>query len=159
VVGQARRPGRRRAAGVHAGLQGAVQRRVQADPLSGQQLAVDRLGDQRMAEDIAVAIRLGEQHLVVDCLAQAVQQPRLAHTGDRGKHRLGDARAGRGDDAEDTLGAAAKAHDPGQEHLLEARRQRSRPMPATPTSAPRPRFPPVHRSNPTDFLARIPAPP
>jgi len=95
---------------------------VQADPLAGEQLAVDRLGDQRMAEDIAGAAGLGQQHLLVDRLAQAAEQLRLAHTGDHGKHRLGDARAGRGDHAEHLLSSAAQPHHPGEQHLLQARR-------------------------------------
>ncbi len=76
-----------------------------------------------MAEDVAATIRLGEQHVVVDGLAEAVEQLRLLHAGDRGQHRLGDARAGRGGDTEDPLGAAAEPHDPGQQHLLEACRE------------------------------------
>ena len=59
VVGQARRLGRPWAVGLGAGVQGACQCRVQADPLAGEELAVDRLGDQRMAEVVAVAIGLG----------------------------------------------------------------------------------------------------
>jgi hypothetical protein len=39
---------------------------MEADPLAGKQLAIDRLGDQGMAEDVAVTARLGEEHLPVD---------------------------------------------------------------------------------------------
>jgi hypothetical protein len=126
VVGQARRPGRRRPFRFDAGLEDTGQGRVQTDPLAGQQVAVDRLCQQRMAEPVAVAARLGQQHLLVDRLAQAVQQRRLAHAGDHCQHRPGDARAGRGGHAEDLLGAAAEPHHPGKQHLLEAGRQRVR---------------------------------
>jgi hypothetical protein len=56
---------------------------VQADPLRREQLAVDRLGDQGVAEDVAVAARLGEEHLLVDRLPQPIQQLGLGHAGDR----------------------------------------------------------------------------
>ena len=74
VVGQPRRPARRSVPGLQAGLQGAGQRGVQPDPLASQQLPVDRLGHQRMAEHIALAAGLGQQQLLVDRLAQALQQ-------------------------------------------------------------------------------------
>ncbi len=126
VVGQTRRPGRPRDSRTGAGLKRASQRGVQAHPLAGEQLTADRLGEQRMAEEVAIATRLGQQQLPVDRLAQAVQQRRLAHAGDRGQQQLGDAPAGRGGDAEHLLGAAAKPHHPGEQHLPQAGRQRAR---------------------------------
>ncbi len=126
VVGDARRPRRRSVPRLEAGFQGTGQRGMQVNPLAGEQLAVDRLGDQRVAEDVALAIRLGEQHLLVDRLTQALEQLRLAHAGDRGQHRLGGARTGRGSDTEHQLGARAEPYHPGEQHLLEAGRQRAR---------------------------------
>jgi hypothetical protein len=73
VVGQPRRPCRRRSCGSGSGLEDASQRGVQADPLPGEHLAVDRLGDQHMPEGVTVTGWLGEQHLVIDRLAQAVK--------------------------------------------------------------------------------------
>jgi hypothetical protein len=80
--------------GLQAGLQGNGQRGVQADPLAGQQLAVDRLGPQGMAEHVPGAARLGQQQLLVDRRVQALQQLLVVDAGDRGQRRLGDARAG-----------------------------------------------------------------
>jgi hypothetical protein len=95
---------------------------MQPHPLASQQLAVDRLGDQQMAEHVTVAAGLGQQHLLVDRLPQALQQHRLLHAGDRGQQRLGDPRAGRSSHPQQLLGAVAKPHHPGQQHLLEAGR-------------------------------------
>ena len=99
---------------------------METNPLAGQQVAIDRLGDQGMAEDVAVTARLGDEHLPVDRLAQAVEQLHLVHGGDRGQHRLGDAGTGRGGDREHLLGAPTEPHHPGEQDLLEAGGQRGR---------------------------------
>jgi hypothetical protein len=123
VVGQACRPARRSIPSLQAGFQGTGKGRMQNDPLAGQQLRVDRLGQQRVAEQVAGATRLGQQHLLVDRLAQRLRQLLVVHAGDRRQQRLRHARAGRSSDAEQLLGVAAKPHHPGQEYLLQAWRQ------------------------------------
>jgi hypothetical protein len=47
---------------------------MQPDPFAGQQLPIDRLGEQRMAKQVAATSGLGNQQLLVDRLPQAVQQ-------------------------------------------------------------------------------------
>jgi hypothetical protein len=68
VVGEPRRPACRRAFSLDTGFQGGGQGGVQPDPLAGQQLGVDRLGEQRVAEQVAVAGGVGPQQLLVDRL-------------------------------------------------------------------------------------------
>jgi hypothetical protein len=124
---QPRRPARRRATSRQAGLQGTGQGGVQLDPLAGQQLGVDRLGQQRVAEHVAVAAAgLGQQQLLVDRLAQPLQQLLVVHAGDRCQQRPGHARAGRGGHAQQLLGAVAQPHQPGQQHLPQAGGQHPR---------------------------------
>jgi hypothetical protein len=96
VVGQPRRPAHRHLPGLDTGLQRSGQGGVQPDPFAGQQLTVDRLGHQRVAEHIALAGGVGQQQLLVDRLVQAVKQLLVPHAGHCGQQRLGGARAGRG---------------------------------------------------------------
>jgi hypothetical protein len=99
---------------------------VQPHPLASQQLGVDRLGQQRMPEQVAVAAGVGQQQLLVDRLPQAFQQLLVVHAGDRGQQRLGGPRAGRGRHPQQLLGAVAQPDHPGEQHLPQAWRQRAR---------------------------------
>ena len=99
---------------------------MQAHPLASQQLPIDRLGQQRVAEHVPLAAELGSQQLLVDRLPQALQELLVVQVGDYRQQGLGGARAGRGGHAEDPLGAVAEPDHPGQQHLLEAGRQHLR---------------------------------
>ena len=81
------RGGRRVAHQLVALVDGLREPRVQRAALAGQQVAVDRLADQRVAERVRLA-GAGHQHLVRDGLAQPLQQLGLVEPGQRGQQRV-----------------------------------------------------------------------
>ena len=112
-----------------ARLQRARERGMQAGPLAGEQVVVDRLL-QRVPERDAVHGRAGarlvaarDQHLPRDALAQRLMDRVLVHPG-RGCQQLRvDALPGRGRDAQELLGRLGEVRDARQEHIPQGRRQ------------------------------------
>ena len=99
---------------------------VQVAALARQQVAVDRLADQRVAERVGVA-RGGHQHLVRDRLAQALPQVRgveLGQPGEQGMaHRVLDR-----DDAHDLLRVGAEPLDAVEQQVAQRVRQVERAL-------------------------------
>ena len=56
---------------------------VQRDPLTGQEIVVDRFVDQRVTEAVFESAGLGDEHLLFDRLTDRVEQPRVVESGDR----------------------------------------------------------------------------
>ena len=69
------------------GLERLGEPRVQAAVLAGQQVAVDRLADQRVAERV-VAVGVDHEHLVGDRLARALHHLVRRQVGDRLEQRV-----------------------------------------------------------------------
>ena len=85
---------------------------MQAASLTGQEVVVNGLGQQRVAEGVGVAVR--DEHLVVDGLAQGGVELRTVEPDDLGEHLVGGrpARASNGTDDETcVLGETVDPHE------------------------------------------------
>ena len=136
VIGQLGRAGRV-AAG--ARLERPRERGVQSRPLPGQQVVVDRLLEQRVAEGVALAAgrRIGDQDLPVDALAERVVERRLVEGGRGREQRRVDPLAGRRRDAQELLGGLGQLGDPCQQQVAQRRRQLAGSVGAVRPAAPR----------------------
>ena len=117
--GRGRLPGARLAAG-HRRVQGARERAVQLGALTGKQVVVHRLAQQRVTQRVAVAV---EDHDVArDRLAQPVAQGGPLEPGHLGEHRVVERAAGR-QHADHLLRGLPEPLDPQRQRGGEARRQ------------------------------------
>ena len=101
---------------------------MQPSALPRQEILVDRLLEERVAEGVALlpVDRLGDQDLEADRLAQRlVQRDRVVRRDRREQGRV-DPPAGRRCDPEQVVGRLAQPGDVGQEDLAEGRRQLGR---------------------------------
>ena len=96
---------------------------VQPHLLARQQVAVDRLLQQRMAKRVAPGGGVGRQHPGADRLVQALLQLGLGLAGNRGEQPVGHPAAGHRRHPQHLLGRLRQPLDPGQQHLDEGRRQ------------------------------------
>jgi hypothetical protein len=90
---------------------------VQRHPLPGQQVGVDHLPQQRMAEVIAVLARAGHQHLRSDRLPQGHGQPLVVELGNRSQQAMRDGSAGCCGDLQQLLGRGRQLLDPAVEQI------------------------------------------
>jgi hypothetical protein len=117
VVGQLGR-GAAGLGGQQAGVGG-----VQPHPLAREQVAVDRLLEQRMAERVAPGGGVAGQHPGADRLVQALLQVGLGPPGHAGEQPVGHPAAGHRRHPQHLLGRLGQPLDPGQQHLGQGRRQ------------------------------------
>jgi hypothetical protein len=96
---------------------------VQPGPLAGEQLGVQRLLGQGVAEGVGLGDGVGDEHLVGDGGPQRGQQVGLGQLADRGQQLVLHLAAGRGHDPQGRLGLVGEVLDAAQEHVLEARGQ------------------------------------
>ena len=96
---------------------------VQPHLLARQQVAVDRLLEQGMAEGVAPGGGVDHEHPSVDRLAQALLQVGLGQAGDLGEQRVGHPPAGHRRRPQHPLGRLGQPLDPGQQHLGQGPRQ------------------------------------
>ena len=106
-------------------LQRAGERPVQLGALTRQEVVVDRLAQQRVAEPVAIA--LGHDDVAQDGLAQRLPQGTPVEPGDLGQHGVVEL-AARREHAHDLLRVVAEPLDPQRERGGEARRQRAEPV-------------------------------
>ncbi len=101
--------------------------RVQPHPLTGQQVVVDRLGEQRVPERVALAAH-GEQDVALDRGAQGdVQRTDLA-VEDPLEQQVGDPAAGHGGGPDHQPGVVVELVEPDQQEVGKGLRQRARPQ-------------------------------
>ena len=98
-------------------------RRVQAYALAGQQLLVDRLAQQRVAERVRAALGLEHDQLRRDRLAQRVGAHRLVQLEDRGQQAVADAPPARGQRAQHAPRRLGELLDPDAEDVAQGRRE------------------------------------
>jgi hypothetical protein len=96
---------------------------VQPHLLARQQVAVDRLLQQRVAERVAPGGGVGRQHPGADRLLQALLQLGLGLAGDAGQQPVGHPAAHDRRHPQHPLGRLRQPLDPGQQHLGQGRRQ------------------------------------
>ena len=99
-------------------LDRAGDRRVQGGVLARQQVAVDRLADQRVAEPVLVA-GVDHQHLVRDRLARAVHHLGGREAGDRFEQLVPGGTIEHGDDADDRSGGVRQLLDAGEQDVAQ----------------------------------------
>ena len=92
--------------------------------LARQDGAVDRLGQQRVAEPERPRGLVGHEHVVLDRPAQRLDEPRLGLRDDRGEEPVRDVAAGGRDDPQQRPGLAVEAGEPLQQHVAENGRKR-----------------------------------
>ena len=105
-------------AGGAAGAQHLGVRRVQADPLAGQQVVVDRLSEQGVPEGVGVGAR-GHQHVGLDGGAHRGLECRRPEVADLGEQVVGDVAAGHGGDPHHLPGLVVEPVEPVQQHVGE----------------------------------------
>ena len=105
-------------AGEDAGIGG-----VQPHLLAWQQVAVDRLLQQRVAKRVAPGWAVGDKDAGADRLTQALLQVGLGPSGDLGEQPVGDPAAGHRRYPQYLLGRLGERLDPGQQHIGECRWQ------------------------------------
>ena len=94
---------------------------MQPHPLAGQQVVVDRLGEQRVAERVARAGRL--EHLLLDRGAQRVVELVGLHLGHGGEQPVGDPAAGDRRGADHAPGCPVETVQPHQQQVGEVDRE------------------------------------
>ena len=101
------------------------ERRMEAGPFAREQVVVDGLLDQRVAERVALHAgrRVGDEDLALDALAQGVVQGAFIDGERLSEQRRVDALTGRRGHAQELLGGLGQIGDTGQEHVAERRRQ------------------------------------
>ena len=92
-------------------------RRVQPDPLAGQQVVVDRLAQQRVPEGVAALV--GDQDVGLDRAAQAGVERRAIEPGGRGEHVVGDPAPGDARGARHLAGGVVEPVEAHEEHVGE----------------------------------------
>ena len=90
---------------------------VQAGPLARQQVAVDGLLEQGVAEPVALGGGAGHQHLPGDGVAQPPLDLGLGPAGGRDQQLVADPAAGHRGHLEDLLGQVGEALDAAEEHV------------------------------------------
>ncbi len=106
-------------------LERGCERVVELGPLAGQQVVVERLAQQRVAEHEAVVLP-GHEHLLGDCLAQRAGESIALDPGHPRDRLVVKPAAGR-DGARDQASIVRQALDPQQERVAEARGAAPRP--------------------------------
>ena len=91
--------------------------------LAWQQVAIDRLLQQRVAERIGPGGAVGHQDAGADRLPQALLQLGLGPPGDLGEQPVGHPAAGHRRDPQHLLGRLGQRLDPGEQHIGQRRRQ------------------------------------
>ena len=94
--------------------------------LAREQLGVGGLGDERVAEGVAVAVGVADQQAVGPGLAQGRRQRVGVEPGDRLQQRMVDAVADRRGDAQQPVRVVAERRQPLGEQVGQRRRQRAR---------------------------------
>ena len=104
-----------------ARLEGPGERGMEPSPLPGEEIVVDRLLEQRVAEGIALDVRGRVEHedLPGDALAERLVEPRVVETRRFGDEGRIDAPAGRGRDPEDLLRRLTQVGDVCEKHIAE----------------------------------------
>ena len=100
---------------------------VKASPLAGQQVGVDDLRQQRVAEAIGAGVVVDLEDVAGDRLANRLDQLALRQLRHRGEEALVSSRAGDGDRAEDPLGRIGQLRNAADEDVAERARDRTGP--------------------------------
>ena len=108
---------RPREAGI--GLDRARERHVELAALARQQVAVDRLAQECVAELVGAVVAGLDEHVVTDGLAQAVEQVRLGQVGDGHEQAVLRAPACRGGNADDFLSRRGECLGPQEERVAQ----------------------------------------
>jgi hypothetical protein len=118
-------PGQPRVAGELGGrasgtalLQGARVGRVQPGPLAGEEVVVDRLGEQRVAE-LVVVVAARHEHVTLDGVAHGPVEVGGREVDDVAQGGVGDAAAGDGGGPDHGDRGVVEALEPDQEHVGE----------------------------------------
>ena len=118
VVGQ---PGVAGELGRRAGGPAVAQRRdvrrVEPDPLAGQEVVVDRLAEQGVAEAVVALVR--DEDVALDGAAHAVLEAGLGETGDLVEQLVGDAAPGHAGRAHDLAGVVVELVEADEQHVGE----------------------------------------
>ena len=110
---------------VPARLQGLREGRVKARPLARQQVVVDHLLEQRVAERVALdaGVRVGHEDLPRHRLAERKVDGLLVQAAGHRQERWVDPLTRRGGHAQELLGGVAQVRDSGEQHVAQRRGQ------------------------------------
>ena len=97
--------------------EGVGVRRVQPDPLAGQQVVVHRLPQQRVPERVVPLA--GDEHVHLDRLPQALVERGRGESGGGGEHLVGDLAAGDARGPDDLPRVVVDPVEPDQQHVGE----------------------------------------